>query len=93
MRMQSSFAGVKARPRSLSYEKQSSPRAAERVVSEARLPVTSEQRSKGVQRRRKWATADNIPPEIRGCYSEAGTRHPVRNRESLPKEGLLLSLS
>ncbi|MDK4714672.1 hypothetical protein [Rhizobium sp. CNPSo 4039] len=56
---------------SKAYEKQSSARAAERVVAKARRPVTSEQRSKEIQRRRKWASAGNMPPEIRGCYSEA----------------------
>ncbi|NTG06880.1 hypothetical protein [Rhizobium rhizogenes] len=63
--------GQGTKPASKTYEKQSSARAAERVVAKARRPVTSEQRIKEIQRRRKWASAGNMPPEIRGCYSEA----------------------
>lgn len=64
--------GQGTKPASKSYEKQSSARAAERVLARARRrPVTSEQRSKEIQRRRKWASAGNMPPEIRGYYSEA----------------------
>ncbi|SCB53121.1 hypothetical protein [Rhizobium lusitanum] len=64
--------GQGTRPASKAYEKQSSARAAERVVARARRrPVTSEQRSKEIQRRRTWSSAGNMPPEIRACYSEA----------------------
>lgn len=64
--------GQGTRPASKAYEKQSSGRTVERVVTKARRrPITGEQRSKEIQRRRKWASAGNMPPEIRGCYSEA----------------------
>ncbi|NTG25731.1 hypothetical protein G6L33_00995 [Agrobacterium rhizogenes] len=64
--------GHGTKPASKAYEKQSSARAAERVMAKARRrPLTSEQRSKEIQRRRKWSSAGNMPPEIRGCYSEA----------------------
>jgi hypothetical protein len=64
--------GQGTKPASKAYEKQSSARAAERVVARARRrPVTSEQRSKEIQRRRTWSSAGNMPPEIRSCYSEA----------------------
>jgi DNA-binding Lrp family transcriptional regulator len=64
--------GQGTKPASKAYEKQSSARAAERVLARARRrPLTSEQRSKEIQRRRKWASAGNMPPEIRACYSEA----------------------
>lgn len=63
--------GQGTKPASRAYEKQSSARAAERVVAKARRPVTSEQRSKEIQRRRTWSSAGNMPPEIRACYSEA----------------------
>jgi len=64
--------GQGTRPASKAYEKQSSGRTVERVVAKARRrPVTSEQRSKEIQRRRKWSSAGNMPPEIRACYSEA----------------------
>lgn len=54
------------------HERQASARAAERVVQQARRQrVTSEERSKEIQRRRKWASGGSMPPEIRACYSEA----------------------
>ncbi|MBB3567592.1 hypothetical protein [Rhizobium sp. BK491] len=64
--------GQGTKPASKAYEKQSSARAAERVVAQSRRRiVTTEQRSKEIQRRRKWSSAGNMPPEIRACYSEA----------------------
>lgn len=64
--------GAGTKPASKVYEKQASARAADRVVQQARRKrVTSEERSKEIQRRRKWASGGNMPPEIRACYSEA----------------------
>lgn len=54
------------------HERQAAGRAAERVVTSTRRNrVTPAVRSKEIQRRRKWASGGNMPPEIRACYSEA----------------------
>lgn len=64
--------GAGTKPASRVYEKQTSARAADRVVQQARRKrVTREERSKEIQSRRKWSSGGNMPPEIRECYSEA----------------------
>ena len=64
--------GHGTKPATRPHERQASARAAERVVQQARRNrVTSAERSKEIQRRRKWASGGSMPPEIRACYSEA----------------------
>lgn len=54
------------------HERQASGRAAERVIAKSRRKrVTPEEREKEIERRRKWASGGDMPPEIRACYSEA----------------------
>lgn len=64
--------GHGTKPATKPHERQASARAAERVVQQVRRKrVTGAERSKEIQRRRKWAGGGSMPPEIRACYSEA----------------------
>ncbi|WP_296077789.1 hypothetical protein [uncultured Agrobacterium sp.] len=64
--------GHGTKPATKPHERQASARAAERVVQQVRRKrVSSAERSKEIERRRKWAGGGSMPPEIRACYSEA----------------------
>lgn len=59
-------------PATLAHLQQSAARSAERIVSKARRQrPTPEERTKEIERRRKWAGGGNMPDDVRACYTEA----------------------
>lgn len=64
--------GEGTRPATQAYQRQAASIAVGRVVKQAsRRRPTTEERDKDIERRRTWAGGGNMPPNVRGVYSEA----------------------
>ncbi len=64
--------GLATKPVTQAHERQALSVSTERAVKQAaRARLTPEQRSKEIERRRKWAGGGNMPADVRAGYSEA----------------------
>ncbi|WP_137131524.1 hypothetical protein [Rhizobium sp. FY34] len=64
--------GLATKPVTQAHQRQALSVSTERAMkAAARARLTPEQRSKAIERRRKWAGGGSMPPDVRAGYSEA----------------------